>query len=198
MPAVPAAAWAIRALMRGALLAAALLSPAAAQSDAAADTAIRTALTQWAADFNARRADKVCELFPPDLVAQFRGQPENDYRGLCDQLRRSLSDPAKAYSYAPTVKEILVFAEVAIVRLVWTLTVERKEPRVSHYRRARIGHLPAPTRRQVEDHSLHRVRSSAVSGTVRRATRCKSSRYRRSAGRTGSVAAGRSAGSSHW
>ena len=128
MPAVPAAAWAIRALMRGALLAAALLSPAAAQSDAAADTAIRTALTQWAADFNARRADKVCELFAPDLVAQFRGQPENDYRGLCDQLRRSLSDPAKTYSYALTIKEILVFGEVAIVRLVWTLTVERKEP----------------------------------------------------------------------
>ena len=108
-----------------------LLPPAAAQNGGAADTAIRAALTRWMADFNDRRIDKVCDLFAPDLVAQFRGQPETGFTGLCDQLKRSLSDRTKTYSYGLAIKEVLVFGDLAIVRLVWTLTVERKDPPAS-------------------------------------------------------------------
>ncbi len=110
--------------MRGALLGVALASPAAAQD---AQSEIRTALTQWMEDFNARRADKVCGLFAPDLVAQFRGQPERNYAGLCELLKRSLSDPERGYSYTLAIKEVIVFGDAAIVRLVWTLTVHRKD-----------------------------------------------------------------------
>ena len=110
--------------MRGALLGVALASPAAAQD---AQSEIRTALTQWMEDFNARRAGKVCGLFAPDLVAQFRGQPERNYAGLCELLKRSLSDPERSYSYTLAIKEVIVFGDAAIVRLVWTLTVHRKD-----------------------------------------------------------------------
>ena len=116
----------LRMVMWGGLLSLALVSPAATQNDSAAQAAIRNALTQWMSDFNAGNADKVCGLFAPDLVAQYRGQPERDYQGLCDLLKRSLSDRTKTYTYSLAIKEILVAGDLAVVRLTWTLKVKPK------------------------------------------------------------------------
>jgi len=69
----------------------------------------------------------VCELFAPDLIAQYRGQPERDYTALCDLLKRSLSDRTRTYTYSLVVKEIVVADDLAVVRLVWTLTIKRKD-----------------------------------------------------------------------
>jgi ketosteroid isomerase-like protein len=99
-------------------------APAAAADDAA-QAQIRTALTLWMDDFNAGRADKVCGLFAPDLRANVRGVPERDYGALCDLLQRSLADRSRHYAYALDIKEISVWGEVAVVRLVWTLTVNQ-------------------------------------------------------------------------
>ena len=90
-------------------------------ADDAAQAGIRAALTQWTADFNAGNADKVCGLFAPDLIAQYRGQPERNYEALCGVLQRSLSDRSKSYQYS------LVTGDLAVVRLVWTLKVRRKD-----------------------------------------------------------------------
>jgi uncharacterized protein (TIGR02246 family) len=113
--------------LRASLVSLVLASAAAAQSDTPAQAAIRAALTQWMADFNAGRAEKVCDLFAPDLVAQYRGQPERGWDALCDLLRRSLADRSKTYSYALAIKEILVEGDLAVVRLTWTLTVRAKD-----------------------------------------------------------------------
>jgi uncharacterized protein (TIGR02246 family) len=113
----------LRKAMRSALLSLALVPPAVAQSDSPAQMEIRAALTQWMADFNAGNADKVCGLFAPDLIAQYRGQPERDYDALCRLLKRSLNDRNKTYSYTLAIKEILVAGDLAVVRLTWTLTV---------------------------------------------------------------------------
>ena len=64
-------------------------------ADEAARTAITAALTQWTDDFNAGRADKVCDLFARDLRADFRGQPERGYEAQCELLRHSLADQAR-------------------------------------------------------------------------------------------------------
>jgi uncharacterized protein (TIGR02246 family) len=88
---------------------------------------IRFALNEWMANFNAGRADKICGLFATDLRADFRGQPERDYDGLCKLLKRSLADKEKTFSYALDIKEIAVFGDIAVVRLVWTLTVKQKD-----------------------------------------------------------------------
>ena len=88
----------MRAVLRGGLVSLALAAPAAAQGDSPAQAAIRAALTQWMADFNAGRADKVCALFAPDLIAVYRGQPDRGYDALCDLLKRSLNDRSKTYS----------------------------------------------------------------------------------------------------
>jgi len=100
-----------------------LLAPA--RADPAAEAAIRQALTQWAADFNAGKADKVCALFAPELRYDYRGFPERGFADICALLGHSLADRTKKFSYALRIKEILVEGNLAAVRLVWTLTVTR-------------------------------------------------------------------------
>lgn len=84
-------------------------------------------MRQWAADFNASKADRFCTLFATDARADVRGQPERDYNAICDVLTRSLNDGTRHSSYSPDIKEILVFGDVAVVRLVWTLIVTRED-----------------------------------------------------------------------
>jgi ketosteroid isomerase-like protein len=96
--------------------------PAAAEDDAQA--AIRRALLQWTADFNARRTDKVCDLFEPGLIYDFQGLPEQRFDDICPRLKRALGDDTRNWTYAqPDIKEILVFGDIAVVRLTWTSTV---------------------------------------------------------------------------
>jgi steroid delta-isomerase len=105
------------------ILAMTLASPAGADDDA--QTAIRNALVQWTADFNSRRVDKVCDLFEPGLVYDFQGLREQRYDDICPRLKRALSDDTRSWTYAePDIKEILVFGDLAVVRLTWTSTVK--------------------------------------------------------------------------
>ncbi|MBX9946611.1 MAG: DUF4440 domain-containing protein [Reyranella sp.] len=122
---------------------------AAAQTPAGeAETAIRGALAQWTADFNARDATRICDLFAPDLVYDYRGFPERRYADLCALLQRSLADRTKQFTYAFDIKEIIVSGDMAVVRLVWTLgitlagaatPVESKEPGLDVFRRQPDG-----------------------------------------------------------
>jgi len=90
---------------------------------------IENALTRWMADFNAGKTERVCDLFATDVRADFRGYPTRDHKAVCDLLTKSLTDNARGYSYALDIKEILVFGDVAVVRLVWTLTIKEKDDR---------------------------------------------------------------------
>jgi len=109
------------------ILIASFASQAAAQSADTAQTAIRAALTKWAADFNARDRQAVCGLFSPDLLYDFRGHPERNYKDICNLLQHSLADPKKRYTYSLIIKEILVSEDLAVVRLIWTLKVTRND-----------------------------------------------------------------------
>ena len=112
-------------LAMAALAAMLLVLPRTARSDDTPDeAAIRTALGQWTDDFNARRADVICNLFETDVIADIRGEPENNFAIVCDRLKRVLGDDTRSYSYSSDIKEILVFGDMAVVRLVWTLTIE--------------------------------------------------------------------------
>lgn len=113
-----------------------------------AETAIRGALAKWTADFNARDTVHICDLFAPDLIYDYRGFPERRYADLCALLHRSLADRTKQFTYAFDIKEIIVSGDMAIVRLVWTLTtilpgaatlVESKEPGLDVFRRQPDG-----------------------------------------------------------
>jgi len=95
-----------------------------AQTTDSAQSAIRAAIMQWTADFNARNSREICNLFAPDLRYDYQGSPERGYQDVCGLLQRSLTDPNKRYSYSPNIKEIMVSGDLAIVRLTWTLTVK--------------------------------------------------------------------------
>jgi steroid delta-isomerase len=111
------------------LLAALVLMPLAlicgadcvrAQDDPAAT--IRSALEQWRLDFNARRTDRICELFDPALRYDFQGLPEQNYTLLCDRLHTALADRSRTIEYGLRIKEIIVSGSMAIVRLTWIST----------------------------------------------------------------------------
>ena len=101
----------------------AFLPPLKVLAEDSAEAAIRSALAQWTQDFNNRNAEKACSLFAQDLHYDFRGYPERDYRDICDRMQRSLGDASKTYSYDLNVREIIVSGDIAVVRLVWKLTV---------------------------------------------------------------------------
>jgi uncharacterized protein (TIGR02246 family) len=88
-----------------------------------AESEIRAALEKWTQDFNAGNADAACALFSPELRYDFRGYPERGYGDICARLKRSLADKSKRYAYALDIREIIVSGDIAVVRLVWTLTV---------------------------------------------------------------------------
>ena len=120
----------------------------AAMADTAAEKAIRDALARWTADFNARDANRICDLFAPDLRYDFRGLPERDYNAICSLLQRALADRSKTITYSFDIKEIIVSGDMAIVRLVWTSKVSRegsaqvtetKEPGLDVFRRQPDG-----------------------------------------------------------
>ena len=87
---------------------------------------VRTALKQWMEDFNAKRVDKVCDIFAPTLRADVDGFPERTFDLQCKVLQTILTDPEHSLSYALDIKEILADGDMAAVRLVWTLTSKKK------------------------------------------------------------------------
>jgi uncharacterized protein (TIGR02246 family) len=84
---------------------------------------VRAALVNWQDRFNARDSGAVCDLFAPDLVAVFQGQPERNFTQLCALLRSSVSDTSRNYHYDLDVKDVFASGALGVVRLVWTLTI---------------------------------------------------------------------------
>ena len=144
-----------------AMLLFAAYASAADDDSAAVQNQIRVELEKWKLDFNAGDASQVCTLFAPDLISNFRGQPEDTYNSLCANLQAALTDPAKTYHYDLEIKEILVSGDLAVVRLVWTLKVHPKDGGIRRDDpRTRHGHIPPPARRKLENIALHGLRGA--------------------------------------
>lgn len=102
----------------------------AGTATAAADdgeTAIRWSLAQRTTDFNMRNGDRLCDLFAPDLKYDYRGFPERGYDAICGLLRKSVGDPGRRFHYDIDIKEIRVSGDLAMTRLVWTLSASRAD-----------------------------------------------------------------------
>lgn len=115
---------AIKPLVLALLSASACLAAAPARADGEADaTAIRATLEQWRQDFNARRAERICDLFAPELRADFQGLPEQDHTQICTRLRKALAEPESRITLGLRIKEVMVSGSTAVVRLTWTTSV---------------------------------------------------------------------------
>ncbi len=120
----------LRRLAAGSIIAAAAvtapLDPSGGgEPTEAAENEIRSAIENWRSAFNARNEDRVCDLFAPDLVANYQGEPERNYSSLCEMLRAAVRDPYVSYRYSVEINEIVVSGETAVVRLVWALEIEK-------------------------------------------------------------------------
>jgi steroid delta-isomerase len=100
-------------------------APASAGSTDAAQNEIRSALEKWRSAFNDRDERQVCDLFAPDLIANYQGQPERNYTSLCQLLQTSLADRERTYHYSLNINEVLVYGDLAVARLIWTLEIEK-------------------------------------------------------------------------
>ena len=99
------------------------LAAAQVRADTDADTAIRATLEQWRQDFNARRSERICDLFAPELRYDFQGLPEQTYPLMCERLRKALADPAHSPTLGLHIKEVIVSGSMAVARLTWRSTM---------------------------------------------------------------------------
>jgi uncharacterized protein (TIGR02246 family) len=141
----------LRRLAAGLMVVAAALAPfdhpGAAEATKVAENEIRSAIENWQSEFNSRDEERVCDLFAADLVANYQGEPERDYSSLCDMLRTALRDRDTNYGYSVRISEIMVYGEAAVVRLVWSLEIDKtgsqkqtiEEPAVDIFRRQADG-----------------------------------------------------------
>jgi ketosteroid isomerase-like protein len=101
--------------------------PCAIAQPVSDEAAIRATLKQWMADFNAGRAEKVCDIFASVLRADVKGAGERDFDAQCKLLHDALADPTRSFSYALDIRDVFTAGDMAAVRLVWTLTTRVKE-----------------------------------------------------------------------
>ena len=139
------------ALLRLAACAIVLLAwsiPALAASGEDGTAVIRAELEAWTQAFNARQADKTCGIFSEDLRYKFGEIPDRGYNDICTALRRSLGDETHRSHYTLDLREILVYGDIAVVRLIWTLdeskqgssvTVRSLEPGMDIFQRQKDG-----------------------------------------------------------
>jgi len=114
----------LTAIVTIALTVAAMMAPASADP-AADEAAIRQRFQRWTADFNARDAAGVCDLFAPDLVYSIPEVVQGTRQTLCANLATMLARSDITLHYDnPDIHDIIVMGDVAVVRLTWTLTNE--------------------------------------------------------------------------
>lgn len=112
----------LRVLVVGLLSSLHLMTPSTPRAEGAAHV-IEQRLRNWTEDFNAGRVDRLCDLFAPDLIANYRGQPQKSFASLCTDLQSDLVGGPRAFHYDLDLDEVLVSGDMAVARLVWRLTV---------------------------------------------------------------------------
>ena len=110
-----------------AFIAIAVKAATAARADSATDeAAVRQRLERWTAAFNARDVAGSCDLFAPDLLYSIQDIANGTHETMCGNLTRILGRSDIRLHYAvPAIHEVVVSGDIAVVRLTWTLTVER-------------------------------------------------------------------------
>jgi ketosteroid isomerase-like protein len=122
--------------------------PALATDRADGAATIRAELVAWTQAYNTRQADKACGIFSKDLRYKFGEVQDRGYNDVCPALRRLLGDETHRSHYTLDLREILVYGDIAVVRLIWTLdssqagssaTVRTLEPGMDIFKRQSDG-----------------------------------------------------------
>jgi ketosteroid isomerase-like protein len=90
----------------------------------------------------------VCGIFSEDLRYKFGEIQDRGYNDVCPALRRLLGDGTHRSHYTLDLREVLVYGDIAVVRLIWTLdssqsgssaTVRTLEPGMDIFQRQNDG-----------------------------------------------------------
>jgi len=148
---MPVFSEAFRALRHGVALALAAIAVGSACGSAKADAeadkaAIAARLHGFARAFNAGDAAGACAIFAPDLMSTVRGRADEGRDAVCRRIAAALADHGTEIRYAPDIREIVVSGDLAVVRLVWNVSIRRgptpgvsKEPGIDIFRRQPDG-----------------------------------------------------------
>jgi steroid delta-isomerase len=119
---------AVRAGLVG-LLGNAVVSPVRAQttdsggSGQASDEArIRRRLAEWVRQTRAGARLEAAEIWAPDLVGWYPGQPDDTYAREMESARKPRPGNVPSSIPAVTVEEVIVSGDLAVVRDVWRIT----------------------------------------------------------------------------
>lgn len=86
---------------------------------------IRERLHAWRMAFNARDAERACDLFAPDLKYAVPGIAHGTYDTMCGNFQRLFAKPGLKFAYGePDIHDITISGDIGIVRLTWTLTTD--------------------------------------------------------------------------
>lgn len=108
------------------LLVVAVTAPLARADETADEAAIIARLRGFADAFNAHDEAGFCDIFAPDLIATIPFALESRRESLCGNLNRLLASPDLRLQYDyPDIREIIVSGDIAVVRIVWMLTVRK-------------------------------------------------------------------------
>ncbi len=97
-------------------------------------------LQKWSHDFNEKNIEAACALFAPELIASYPGSPDRNHDEMCETLKKA-SISNMSYD-VPTIEQILIQEDLAVVRLVWTLktpTETIREKGIDVFKRQKDG-----------------------------------------------------------
>jgi uncharacterized protein (TIGR02246 family) len=90
---------------------------------------LRSYIIQSGEAFNAGDPDAVMKRYARDVVLSYPGIPDMGYEALVqgyrEMLKRKPGDTAKT---TPTIEEILVSGDLAVIRVMWTTTTSQANP----------------------------------------------------------------------
>ena len=109
-----------------------LLGPGALQAQQPGDSStavrdIRATLAKWVKAANGQDWRAAAEIWAPDLVGWYPGQPDDTYAKEMSQAARPRSG-RKPTRYEVTVNEVMVSGSMAVVRDTWRFTTNSGSP----------------------------------------------------------------------
>ena len=115
--------------------------PSANEKDVAS---LRSAILRSAESFNKGDADAIMSQYAKDIVLSYPGLPDLGYDELVQSYREMVKrPPGVTVQTTPTIEEILVSGDLALIRVMWTTTTTNAEP-------------PRQTSRQMKDFQVWR------------------------------------------
>lgn len=103
----------------------------ATMSDHTDSGEFRKLFDDWTDAFNKKDLQRSCDLFAPELTADYQGMPTKSLASLHDGMKGVFADPHTRFRYKYKLHNVYRSANLAAARITWYLTIteDGKPPR---------------------------------------------------------------------